>query len=161
MSSLAEIELEEDKQSREYERQMLVDPATGEIPYNIKRDEQVFAKQRYQEQLLNPQPTSASGASATQKFGSEAAIGPENYGGRTRALALDVRDEDIVLAGGVSGGMWRSTNFGANWSKRTKNDQIQSVTAITQDIRTGRKILGITVQVSWSEIPVELHKCSF
>ena len=69
-SAPVEIEGREDKQSRdEYERQMLVDPATGEIPYNIKRDEQVFARQRYQEQLLNPQPTSASGASANSKFG--------------------------------------------------------------------------------------------
>lgn len=40
--------------------------------------------------------------------------GPWNVGGRTRALALDISDptEQTILAGGVSGGMWRSTDGG-------------------------------------------------
>lgn len=138
-STPAEIEGREDLQSRdEYERQMLVDPKTGDIPFNIKKDELVFAKQAYQEQLLQNQPLSTSEADATQSL-AWGQIGPENYGGRTRAIAIDVRDEDVLLAGGVSGGMWRSTNFGANWRKTTTNDQIQSVTAIVQDIRAGQE----------------------
>ena len=31
--------------------------------------------------------------------------GPYNVGGRTRALAIDVLNEDILFAGGASGGM--------------------------------------------------------
>jgi len=39
-------------------------------------------------------------------------------GGRSRALELDVSDGayQTILAGGVSGGMWRTTDGGANWS---------------------------------------------
>ena len=138
-STPAEIEGREDLQSRdEYERQMLVNPKTGNIPYNIKKDELSFAKELYREQLLNEIPLSNAGSEATEDL-AWFPIGPENYGGRTRALAVDIRDEDVLLAGGVSGGMWRSTNFGANWRKTTTNDQIQSVTAIVQDTRAGRE----------------------
>ena len=41
--------------------------------------------------------------------------GPYNVGGRTRALAMDVLDENILLAGGASGGMFRSTDAGQSW----------------------------------------------
>ena len=64
--------------------------------------------------------------------------GPYNVGGRTRALAVDISDENVLLAGGVSGGMWRSTDGGQNWSKTTKPEQLHSVTTIAQDLRTGK-----------------------
>lgn len=59
--------------------------------------------------------------------------GPYNVGGRTRALAIDLTNENVLLAGGVSGGMWRSTDGGANWSKVTGVSERQSVTDIYQD----------------------------
>ena len=41
--------------------------------------------------------------------------GPYNVGGRTRALAIDISDatDNTVMAGGVSGGMWRTIDGGA------------------------------------------------
>ena len=68
-----------------------------------------------------------------------AAIGPENYGGRTRALALDVRDEDIVLAGGVSEECGVPQTLEPIGLKEPRTTRFKSVTAITQDIRTGRE----------------------
>ena len=59
--------------------------------------------------------------------------GPYNVGGRTRALAYDMRNENILLAGGVSGGMWRSTDQGATWTKVTPNTDHPSVTDVVQD----------------------------
>lgn len=59
--------------------------------------------------------------------------GPFNVGGRTRALAIDRTNEQTLLAGGVSGGMWRSTDGGASWSKVTGVSEVQSVTDIYQD----------------------------
>lgn len=44
------------------------------------------------------------------------AIGPGNIGGRTRALAIDPADPDILYAAGVSGGIFKSTDGGASWS---------------------------------------------
>lgn len=41
--------------------------------------------------------------------------GPDNVGGRTRAILVDHEDPNILFAGGVSGGLWKSTNKGASW----------------------------------------------
>lgn len=43
-------------------------------------------------------------------------LGPSNVGGRTRTLAFDPRNADRMLAGGVSGGIFESTNGGQFWT---------------------------------------------
>ena len=63
--------------------------------------------------------------------------GPSNVGGRTRALARDVDNPDLLLAGGVTGGMWRSSDGGNLWSRTTTPEQLPSVTCIVQDTRPG------------------------
>lgn len=65
--------------------------------------------------------------------------GPSNIGGRTRALAVDVTDENVIFAGGVSGGLWRSSDKGESWIKITRPDQNQFITYIVQDTRPGKK----------------------
>jgi hypothetical protein len=42
-------------------------------------------------------------------------LGPGNIGGRTRALAIDPHDPDVMYAGGVAGGIWKSTDGGGRW----------------------------------------------
>jgi len=64
--------------------------------------------------------------------------GPYNVGGRTRALAIDVSDSNTIIAGGVSGGIWRSTNQGQTWDKMTKSIQLHSISSIAQDTRFGK-----------------------
>ncbi len=64
--------------------------------------------------------------------------GPHNVGGRTRALAIDVDNHNVLMAGGVTGGLWRSADDGMTWTKVTRPDQIQNVTCIVQDIRAGK-----------------------
>ncbi len=41
--------------------------------------------------------------------------GPDNRGGRTRAMIVDRNDNNILYAGGVMGGVFKSTNKGASW----------------------------------------------
>ncbi|MFT5479362.1 MAG: hypothetical protein ACI9NN_000319, partial [Bacteroidia bacterium] len=41
--------------------------------------------------------------------------GPDNIGGRTRAVLIDRNNNNILYAGGVMGGLWKSTNKGASW----------------------------------------------
>ncbi|MDX2147908.1 MAG: hypothetical protein SFZ23_10330 [Planctomycetota bacterium] len=41
--------------------------------------------------------------------------GPSNIGGRTRALLVDPTTPNVLIAGAVGGGIWRSTNSGATW----------------------------------------------
>lgn len=42
-------------------------------------------------------------------------LGPGNIGGRTRALLIDPKQPRTMYAAGVSGGVWKSTDGGANW----------------------------------------------
>ncbi|MCH2132935.1 MAG: hypothetical protein MK116_04200 [Phycisphaerales bacterium] len=43
--------------------------------------------------------------------------GPTNVGGRTRSLLIDPDNPSIMLAGAVSGGIWRTTDAGLNWTQ--------------------------------------------
>ena len=43
--------------------------------------------------------------------------GPDNVGGRTRAILIDKSDDNHLFAGSVSGGLFESTNRGNAWSK--------------------------------------------
>ena len=43
-------------------------------------------------------------------------LGPDNIGGRTRAIAA-VPGTDILYVGAITGGLWRSDNRGDNWSQ--------------------------------------------
>lgn len=51
-------------------------------------------------------------------------LGPDNVGGRTRAILIDKRDaaHNTIYAGGVGGGMWKSTNRGNTWSRLNWNE---------------------------------------
>ncbi len=42
-------------------------------------------------------------------------LGPGNIGGRTRTLVIDSVDPNVMYAGGVSGGMWKTIDGGARW----------------------------------------------
>ncbi len=64
--------------------------------------------------------------------------GPNNIGGRTRAVAYDVNNPNIIIAGGVSGGIWRSVDGGQSWVQTSGLDEVASVTAIVQDTRPGK-----------------------
>ncbi len=43
-------------------------------------------------------------------------IGPGNVGGRTRAILIDPNTPATMYAGGVAGGIWKSTDSGSTWT---------------------------------------------
>ena len=110
-----------------YEYKRLIDPLTGQIPDKIREKELEFINS----QKLNGKLKETKATNWVHR-------GPFNVGGRTRALAIDVNNENIILAGGVSGGMWRSTDGGSSWTKTTGSSDLHSVTAIAQDTRSGQ-----------------------
>ncbi len=65
-------------------------------------------------------------------------LGPDNIGGRTRALLVDRLDStgNTVWAGGVAGGMWKSIDGGANWKYsykiKSNSTEFLSVSCIAQ-----------------------------
>jgi Secretion system C-terminal sorting domain len=116
---------------RLYEIELMQDPATGKIPEGIREKELAFAER------IRKSQGSISGRVANDVIEDWRARGPFNVGGRTRALAIDLDNENIILAGGVSGGMWRSENGGLSWVKTTGTSDLQSVTSVVQDPRPG------------------------
>ncbi|MBU2914196.1 MULTISPECIES: FlgD immunoglobulin-like domain containing protein [Reichenbachiella] len=122
------IGTEEDPHARAaFERMQLVDPATHEIPELINQHQVNYARQVLAGQNHKARVTASEWRP----------LGPVNVGGRTRALAIDVTDENIWLAGAVSGGMYRSTDQGINWERTTHPAMLNSVTCIAQDTRPG------------------------
>jgi len=63
-------------------------------------------------------------------------LGPNNTGGRTRALLIDKDDPDLLIAGSAGGGVWKTTTGGTSWSKSvTTNGELfenQVASCITQ-----------------------------
>ncbi|MEZ4920166.1 MAG: sialidase family protein [Saprospiraceae bacterium] len=107
-----------------WEKQRLADPATGEIPQGIRLLEQAFAKSL---------PIKASNRAG----GIWENRGPYNVGGRTRALTMDVTDENRLMAGGVSGGVWLSEDGGQSWERTTPLNAHPGCVSIVQDKRPG------------------------
>jgi hypothetical protein len=120
-------EAAEERSDREaWERRRYADPATGRIPDGIRFLERQFAARMHQAVL--------------ERGGSPVwtARGPWNVGGRTRAVALDVDNENRILAGGVSGGLWLSEDAGGSWQRRTPLNMHPGCVSIAQDTRAGK-----------------------
>ncbi|MCH8035283.1 MAG: T9SS type A sorting domain-containing protein [Bacteroidetes bacterium] len=119
---------------------MLRDPVTNEIPKNIFYLEREFAKTLPKREYLLLNKNSGSDETTALTW---TARGPNNVGGRTRALGIDKRTGTppnvTILAGGVSGGIWRSTDDGSTWNSVTSPSQLHSVTCLVQDQRSGNE----------------------
>ncbi len=61
-------------------------------------------------------------------------VGPDNIGGRTRAMILDKDNPSTVYAGGVAGGMFKSTDGGNSWTLMEGFNDVLPVGAIVQTI---------------------------
>jgi hypothetical protein len=59
--------------------------------------------------------------------------GPDNIGGRTRAILIDYTSENFVWAGGVSGGLYLSPNGGNSWSRVENFPGNQYISSMAQD----------------------------
>lgn len=110
-----------------FELKRLADPETGEIPKNIRMRELAYASQL---------PKSSGRRSSNSLTFSH--TGPYNVGGRTRAVAIDVANPTTYFAGGVSGGLWRTTDEGDNWTRVTATEDHAAVSTIAQDTRAGK-----------------------
>lgn len=102
------------------------DYSTGK---EIRSSEQYLAKLRNNQVsgLLNPadviyareQAKKNAAQNATRADIAWSLLGPDNVGGRTRALIFDNSDaaSNTIIAGAVSGGLYKSTNIGLTWNK--------------------------------------------
>ncbi|TMI91423.1 MAG: hypothetical protein E6H08_13415, partial [Bacteroidetes bacterium] len=119
-----------------YEADMIKDPTTGEASFGLRDQEIEFAR-------TIPQRNTPSGLARLTTQNNYIPAGPNNNGGRTRAIAYDVRyngtTNKVLIAGGVSGGLFRSVDAGANWTRVTPTNEVHNVSCIAQDPRVGNQ----------------------
>lgn len=121
--------MEADAQNRlNWELRRLADPSTGKIPDHIRQKELAFAATL---------PNDAQGISGERTPLTIVNRGPWNVGGRTRAFGIDVSNENRLLAGSCSGGMWLSTDGGTSWIMSNTLSQLKNATCLIQDKRPG------------------------
>ena len=119
-----------------YEADMVKDPTTGEALFGLRDQEIEFAR------AIPARNTSSPLARLTTQ-NNYLPAGPNNQGGRTRAIAYDIRyngtTNKVLIAGGISGGILRSSDGGANWTRVTPANEVHNVASIAQDPRPGNQ----------------------
>jgi len=119
-----------------YEADMIKDPSTGEALFGLRDQEVDFAK-------TIPERFISSLTARIQTQNTYFPAGPNNNGGRTRAIAYDIRyngtTNRVLIAGGISGGIFRSTDGGANWTRVSPQNEVHNVACIAQDPRPGNQ----------------------
>lgn len=75
--------------------------------------------------------------------------GPDNVGGRTRALWVDRSSNAVIWAGGVSGGLFKSENYANNWSRVSSFPGNQFISSIAQDASGNVYVATGSTNESW------------
>ena len=110
-----------------WEHRLLEDPETGLIPVS-RAQELAFASKL---------PALESQSSRGEYYDFQAR-GPFNFGGRTRGAGVDINNDSILIAGSISGHIYKSVDQGATWEKKTANDQTWGISCLVQDTREGK-----------------------
>lgn len=76
--------------------------------------------------------------------------GPDNIGGRTRAILVDHTSENIIWSGGVSGGLYRSLNGANTWSRVENFPGNQFISSIEQDAGGNVYVATGSLDEAWS-----------
>jgi len=136
------VEKEEDETSEralyvkdrlEFEFDLMKNPTTGKIP------EDAFTRER--KEALGVKWRELQNDITQWQANTYKIKGPTNLGGRSRSVVYDIRygtgGNQVLLAGGVSSGIFRTTDGGQNWTNVTPGSFIHNVTCIAQDPRPG------------------------
>ena len=122
-SKMADIQ-----KAMDFQFKMTKNPFTNTIPENARLLELEQARS-----ILNSQDLARTNAN-TYTF-----QGPENLGGRVRSIVYDIRYDgaanSVIMAGGISGGVFKSIDGGATWLRKSPLTDHYSCTSIAQDTR--------------------------
>ncbi|MBC8173662.1 MAG: T9SS type A sorting domain-containing protein [Chitinophagales bacterium] len=125
---IASKQEEEEKKERDAKayltwlNSMRVNPATGKLDFN----EMYQGKMQVMEAIRKG---STRGGSLLNLVWEE--LGPNNVGGRTRAIAFDKDDANRMYAGSVSGGLFITENGGLDWYPSPGNETLGSLLIAT------------------------------
>jgi len=79
------------------------------------------------------------------------ALGPGNIGGRVRSIVIHPANSNIILAGSVSGGIWKTTDEGASWFPKTDAAGILPITSMLID-PTNNSVVYAGTGEGWSNV---------
>ncbi|HEX8618983.1 MAG TPA: hypothetical protein VF911_15475 [Thermoanaerobaculia bacterium] len=79
-------------------------------------------------------------------------LGPGNIGGRTRTLVIDPQQTETMYTGGVSGGVWKTTDGGAAW--RPTGDTLANIAinSLVMDPHDNKRLYAGTGEGYFREI---------
>ena len=122
--------------AREAFRRLQLQDENGQIPPNAlteayqEKEAMPFLPEAWAE-FLPPPNAQGGGLDGPLPW---ASIGPGNIGGRIRSLIIHPDNPDIMLAGGVSGGIWKSINGGiGEWIPKTDSMPSMTVACLAMD----------------------------
>jgi hypothetical protein len=113
-----------------FEFDMLKDPATGKVPRDAWKKSLDVAEKATTYEALPPSQKLLGTLTIDAK-------GPTNLGGRTRAIGIDKRNANIMIAGSVSSGVFRTINGGTSWTRVVPVGSVHNIVSIAQDPRAG------------------------
>ena len=99
------------------------DPATGKI--------NLSAMAEFQQEMFNQSGNGAKMSTVMNLAWQE--MGPDNIGGRCRAILIDKNNTNRMFAGGVSAGLFISNNAGGTWTPINDTLPNMVVSCIAQD----------------------------
>ena len=108
------------------------------------------AMRAYSVTLDRERPSLAERASTRDSAAADATLarwnwlGPGNIGGRTRTLVIDPEQTETMYTGGVSGGVWKTTDGGAAW--RPTGDTLANIAinSLVMDPRDNNRLYAGT-----------------
>ena len=106
--------------AEEYYKMLRANVNTGEIEI-----EDILAVRKAYKSFAANQEKSAVGLQWLE-------MGPDNIGGRTRAIEINPNNHSELFAGGVSGGLWKSTSGGNTWTQVTSFGENIIVSSMAQ-----------------------------
>jgi len=121
---LAQVQDEDSPEERiRHETKMTIDPALGRVPFERLVQEREKLHKGLQDKTIK---TAIVGLNWYER-------GPNNIGGRTRALMFDPNDatKKRVFAGGVGGGLWYNNDITSGVSSWTKIDDFWANIAVS------------------------------
>jgi len=90
-------------------------------------------------------------ATADEKLGAWSPLGPGNVGGRTRALIVDPKSPGTLYAGGVAGGVWKTTDGGLSWTSLDDLAPNLAIGSLAMDPRDSRIVYAGTGEGFFNE----------
>lgn len=127
-NNVASINNSESKKSKE---QRILDAMEYRFGMMVNPDKGYFDMNDYF-MALNKTKDLASSKSDKQFELEWQIAGPDNVGGRTRALIIDKDDPNLLFSGSVSGGLYKSVNKGMDWKFVDEFEGFSAIASMAQ-----------------------------